>query len=123
MLIGLGQGISLPLLIGAVLTHVRPERAGAAAGILTTTQQFGAASGIAVIGAIFYGVLGADPSRGTFVSGMVVAMTVNAALVAIATAVTLLLPRRAPARHAPGRAGAAAAREQVTATEAAEVAG
>jgi MFS family permease len=109
VLIGLGQGISLPLLIGAVLTHVRPERAGAAAGILTTTQQFGAASGIAVIGAIFYGVLGADPSRGTFVSGMVVAMTVNAALVAIATAVTLLLPRRA----APSRQPAAPSREQV----------
>ena len=32
--------------------HVRPERAGAAAGILTTTQQFGAASGIAILGAI-----------------------------------------------------------------------
>jgi EmrB/QacA subfamily drug resistance transporter len=101
VLIGLGQGISLPLLIGAVLTHVRPERAGAAAGILTTTQQFGAASGIAVIGAIFYGVLGADPSRGTFVSGMVVAMTVNAAVVAIATAVTLLLPRRAARSRQP----------------------
>jgi MFS family permease len=100
MLIGLGQGISLPLLIGAVLAHVRPERAGAAAGILTTTQQFGAASGIAVIGAIFYGVLGATPATGTFVSGMVVAMSVNAALVAAAAAVTMLLPRRAAARSA-----------------------
>jgi EmrB/QacA subfamily drug resistance transporter len=108
VLIGLGQGISLPLLIGAVLTHVRPERAGAAAGILTTTQQFGAASGIAVIGAIFYSALGTAPSRGTFVSGMVVAMTVNAALVAIATAVTLLLPRRA----APSRQPAAPSGEQ-----------
>jgi EmrB/QacA subfamily drug resistance transporter len=119
VLIGLGQGISLPLLIGAVLTHVRPERAGAAAGILTTTQQFGAASGIAVIGAIFYSALGAAPSRSTFVSGMVVAMTVNAALVAVATAVTLLLPRRAAARQAP----AVPAGQQVTAGQAAEVAG
>jgi EmrB/QacA subfamily drug resistance transporter len=110
--IGLGQGIALPSLIGAVLTHVRPERSGAAAGILTTTQQFGAASGIAVIGAIFYGVLGAAPSRGTFVSGMVVAMTVNAALVAGAAAVTLLLPRRAAVRR---EAPARPAREQVTA--------
>jgi hypothetical protein len=45
--------------------HVRPERAGAAAGILTTTQQFGAASGIAIVGAIFYSALGAAPARGT----------------------------------------------------------
>ena len=53
-LIGLGQGMALPSLIGAALSHVPPERAGAAAGILTTTQQFGAASGVAVIGAVFY---------------------------------------------------------------------
>jgi EmrB/QacA subfamily drug resistance transporter len=99
VLIGLGQGIALPSLIGAVLAHVRPERAGAAAGILTTTQQFGAASGIAVIGAIFYAALGAAPDRGTFVSAMVVAMSVNAVLVAIAAATTLLLPRRAAARQ------------------------
>src|SRR6266568_4739189 len=125
VLIGLGQGIALPLLIGAVLAHVRPERAGAAAGILTTTQQFGAASGIAVIGAVFYGVLGTAPATGTFVSGMVVAMSVNAALVAVAAAVTLLLPRRTAARHAAGpapastapasQAPAALAREQVAA--------
>jgi len=114
VLIGLGQGIALPSLIGAVLTHVRPERAGAAAGILTTTQQFGAASGIAVIGAIFYSALGSAPARGTFVSGMVVAMTVDAVLVAVAAAATLLLPRRAAARHAAGQARA----DQVTAGQA-----
>jgi hypothetical protein len=103
---------------------VRPERAGAAAGILTTTQQFGAASGIAVIGAIFYGILGTAPDTGTFVSGMVVAMSVNAALVAVAAAVTLLLPRRTAAHHTAGQAQAtrpaasqavaAPVREQVT---------
>jgi MFS transporter len=32
VLIGLGQGIALPSLIGAVLAHVRPERAGGACG-------------------------------------------------------------------------------------------
>jgi EmrB/QacA subfamily drug resistance transporter len=92
--IGIGQGMALPSLIGVVLAHVRPERAGAAAGILTTTQQFGAASGIAIVGAIFYGAIGAVPSRGSFVSGMVLAMTVNAVLLAAAAAVTLVLPRR-----------------------------
>jgi EmrB/QacA subfamily drug resistance transporter len=106
VLIGLGQGIALPLLIGAVLTHVRPERAGAAAGILTTTQQFGAASGIAIIGAVFYAALGAAPDRGTFVSAMVVAMSVNAALVAIAAAMTWLLPRRTARQVSPGQGAA-----------------
>ncbi len=104
-LIGLGQGISMPLLIGTVLTHVRPERAGAAAGILTTTQQFGAASGIAVIGAVFYSALGATPGRATFVSAMVVAMSVNAALVAMTAGVTWLLPRHTLHREPVARAG------------------
>jgi MFS family permease len=94
VLIGLGQGTALPLLIGAVLSHVRPDRAGAAAGVLTTTQQFGAASGVAVIGAVFYGALGTAPARPGFVAAMVLAMTVNAALVAITAFTALLLPRR-----------------------------
>ncbi len=38
----------VPSLMSAVLSHVRPERAGAAAGVLTTTQQFAIASGVAV---------------------------------------------------------------------------
>ena len=101
VLIGLGQGIALPSLIGTVLTHVPPQRAGGAAGILTTTQQFGAASGIAVIGAIFYSALGTAPSRGTFVAAMVTAMSVSAVLVAITAIVTLLLPGRTAVRPAP----------------------
>jgi MFS family permease len=96
-LIGLGQGIALPSLIGAVLVHVNPERAGAAAGILTTTQQFGVASGVAVIGAVFFGRLGAVPARGSFVSAMELTMTIDAILLAVAAAVTLLLPRAAAA--------------------------
>jgi EmrB/QacA subfamily drug resistance transporter len=100
-LIGLGQGIALPSLIGAVLVHVNPERAGAAAGILTTTQQFGVASGVAVIGAVFFGGLGAIPARGSFVSAMELAMIIDAIVLAAAAAVTLLLPRGAAARATP----------------------
>jgi hypothetical protein len=92
--------------LGASNHYPRHDRAGG------HRQQFGAASGIAVIGAIFYGVLGTAPATGTFVSGMTVAMSVNAALVAAAAAVTLLLPRRSAA----GRpASGAPAREPVTA--------
>jgi EmrB/QacA subfamily drug resistance transporter len=115
--IGLGNGIVMPLLIGAVLTHVHPDRAGAAAGILTTSQQFGAATGIAVIGTIFYSALGAAPGRGTFVDATVVAMSVNAALVAAVAATTLLLPRRAATRQAtaqPELPAAAARQSQAT---------
>jgi len=93
-LIGIGQGIALPSLISAVLAHVQPARAGAAAGILTTTQQFGIASGVAVVGAVFYGALGGVPTRGTFVTAMEVAMTIDVVLLLLAAATTLLVPRR-----------------------------
>jgi Na+/melibiose symporter-like transporter len=118
-LIGVGQGIGLPSLIGAVLAHVQPARAGAAAGILTTTQQFGVASGVAVIGAVFYGVLGGLPSRGTFVHGMEVAMTIDAILLVVAAVVTLFLPGRA-ASAAGAAAGAAAGGRTAGAGQAAD---
>ena len=96
-LIGLGQGMALPSLIGAALSHVPPERAGAAAGILTTAQQFGVASGVAIIGAVFYARLG--PSRASSVSAMEAAMAVDAVLVLVSAGLTVLLPRRSPARR------------------------
>ena len=94
-IIGLGQGMALPSLIGAALSHVPPEPAGAAAGILTTAQQFGVASGVAVIGAVFYARLGV--TRASSVSAMEAAMAINAAVVLASAALTTLLPRRAPA--------------------------
>ena len=75
-IIGLGQGMALPSLIGAALARVPPGRAGAAAGILTTAQQFGVASGVAVIGAVFYTRLGV--TRASSVPAMETAMTINA---------------------------------------------
>ena len=95
--IGLGQGMALPSLIGTALARVPPGRAGAAAGILTTTQQFGVASGVAVIGAVFYARLG--PGRASSVSAMELALAIDAVVVLAAAALTLLLPRRAAARR------------------------
>jgi len=95
--IGLGQGMALPSLIGAALSHVPPGRAGAAAGILTTAQQFGVASGVAIIGAVFYTRLG--PGRASAVPAMELAMAVNAVVALAAAALTLLLPRRPAARR------------------------
>jgi EmrB/QacA subfamily drug resistance transporter len=92
-LIGIGQGLMVPSLMGAVLTHVRPEQAGAAAGVLTTTQQFAIACGVAIIGAIFYEVIGGAPTRASFVSGLTVVAWVDAGLLVLAAVLTFLLPR------------------------------
>jgi Na+/melibiose symporter-like transporter len=103
-LIGIGQGLMVPSLMSAVLSHVRPEQAGAAAGVLTTTQQFAIASGVAVIGAVFYHAIGGAPARANFVTGLMVVAWVDVALLVVAAALTLLLPRAKAAagvvRHA-----------------------
>jgi EmrB/QacA subfamily drug resistance transporter len=112
-IIGLGQGMALPSLIGAALSHVPSERAGAAAGILTTAQQFGVASGVAVIGAVFYTRLGV--TRASSVSAMEAAMAVNAVVVLASAALTTLLPRRSPARTPAVAAEPAQAREEAAA--------
>jgi MFS family permease len=109
-IIGLGRGMTLPSLIGAALSHVPPERAGAA-GILTTAQQFGVASGVAVIGAVFYARLGV--TRASSVPAMEAAMAIDAVVVLAPAAATLLLPRRARAPRAVG-AEESAAQDQRT---------
>lgn len=55
---GAGMGMVIGPLAATVLTRVAPEYAGSAAGVLTTGLQIGNALGVAIIGLIFYGVVG-----------------------------------------------------------------
>jgi EmrB/QacA subfamily drug resistance transporter len=52
---GVGMGLALAPIVGTVLARVPARHAGAAAGLLTTTQQVGGALGVGIIGVIFYG--------------------------------------------------------------------
>ncbi|TMR09422.1 MFS transporter [Nonomuraea turkmeniaca] len=56
MLVGAGNGLVLPQLIGAALVEVEPHQAGIGSGMLSTAQQFAGAGGVAVIGAVFFAV-------------------------------------------------------------------
>jgi EmrB/QacA subfamily drug resistance transporter len=96
-LVGLGNGLVLPALIGAVLAGIRPSHGGAAAGVLTTTQQFAGAAGVAVLGAVFFSGLGAHPSRDDFAATTEAVTFLALALVLTAAALTMLLPRPAAA--------------------------
>ena len=55
---GLGLGCVIAPLVNVILAGVDPRDAGSASGVLTTIQQVGGAVGIAVIGVIFFGLLG-----------------------------------------------------------------
>ncbi|HEV2358964.1 MAG TPA: MFS transporter [bacterium] len=90
---GAGMGIALAPLVSIILVRVMPEHAGAASGVLTTTQQIGNALGVAVIGAVFFRAL--DPTRAAGYD-LAFSRSVVALLVISLTVVGFvqLLPRR-----------------------------
>jgi EmrB/QacA subfamily drug resistance transporter len=57
---GLGLGSVVAPLVNVVLAGIRGQDAGAASGVLSTVQQVGGAVGVAVIGVIFFGLLGSQ---------------------------------------------------------------
>ena len=60
LVVGAGEGFTMSPLIGSVLSGIRPEDRGAAAGALTTSFQLGQTIGVAGIGTLF-SLLGAVP--------------------------------------------------------------
>jgi EmrB/QacA subfamily drug resistance transporter len=54
---GFGQGLSVPQIIRRTLNEVGTTHAGAAAGMLNTTQQVGFSLGVSVIGSVFFAVV------------------------------------------------------------------
>ena len=99
LLAGAGVGLCFTPLTAIVLGNVDPERAGAASGVLSTTQQVGFSLGVAITGVIFFGA-GNDIARAFELS--LIELAVLAAGVAFASR---LLPGAA---RAPAAAGAAA---------------
>jgi EmrB/QacA subfamily drug resistance transporter len=95
VLIGLGNGMAIPSMIGAVLSSgIEPHKAGMAAGALTTAQQFGNAVGATVLGTIFFLVLGNGVHLGSFVSAMETSTVVGLAIVVVVLASAFLLPKK-----------------------------
>jgi MFS family permease len=54
---GIGMGLLFAPLVGVTLSTLAPERAGEASGVVSTVQQLGGATGVALLGVVFYGVL------------------------------------------------------------------
>lgn len=90
-LIGLGNGLSVPLLIGAVLGAIRVRQAGAAVGLLTTSQQFASAAGIAGLGSVFFAALGAGTGVAAFAGAIQWSAVGSLALALMAAAVSTRL--------------------------------
>ncbi|MGW1075722.1 MFS transporter [Streptomyces sp. NPDC002537] len=55
---GLGFGLTVTPLVTLILAKAPIRHAGSASGTLTTAQQFGSAVGIALLGSLFFGLIG-----------------------------------------------------------------
>ncbi|WP_280320369.1 MFS transporter [Nocardia wallacei] len=96
MIVGIGNGLTIPSAIGAVLSSgIPPNRAGMAAGVLTTAQQFGNAIGATVLGTIFFSALGSASGTSDYVTAMQAAALAGLAVLAVVSAAACTLPRRA----------------------------
>ena len=96
MLVGAGNGLVLPSLVGSVLAGIRSKNAGAASGMLVTAQQFGGATGVTVLGTVFFSALGAHPSGfGDFVTAMRWVDAVDVVVIVAILALAFLLPKQA----------------------------
>ena len=77
---GMGVGMVLAPLSALVMSTVAPEQLGGASGILGTVQQVGNSLGIALVGLVFFDLLGEAPTPvrygDAFAGGLVVQLTV-----------------------------------------------
>ncbi|HEY5835750.1 MFS transporter [Streptomyces sp.] len=94
VVIGAGNGLAVPALTGVVLAGARTVNAGAAAGVLTTTQQFSSAAGVAGIGTVFFAALGAGHGVSDFASALTWVASVDSALALLSCGASALLARR-----------------------------
>jgi MFS family permease len=91
---GVGFGIVMPSVIKAVIGGIDPRHAGLASGIVISTFQIGAALGVAVIGGVFFSVLGNGQGLTAHAHAFVVALACNVALLAVGGVLSLWLPAK-----------------------------
>jgi EmrB/QacA subfamily drug resistance transporter len=97
---GLGYGIVMPSVIKAIIGDIDERHAGLASGIVMTTLQVGAALGVALVGGVFYGVLGEGNDTWTYAHAFSVAIACNAVLLFVGGLLSLCLPREKAVRIA-----------------------
>lgn len=91
--IGIGNGISMPAIIGEVLHQIPTRQAGSASGVLTTAQQFASAAGIATIGGLYFATL-TNHTRTNNVSAEALSIICELALSTVAIVTALWLGHR-----------------------------
>lgn len=91
---GVGLGLLVVPLIDVALATIPQRDAGAASGAYGTIQQVGAAIGVAVVGVVFFGVVGTTFTPASLADGITAASWVSVLGFALCAAATTLLPSR-----------------------------
>lgn len=68
---GYGQGLIMAQLFSTVLRSIAHSRAGAASGVLVTAQQVANATGVALVGAVYFGVQAAHTQRVGLIAALI----------------------------------------------------
>jgi MFS family permease len=92
-IVGLGNGFGLSPLVGTVIAGLAPQEAGAGAGIVTTTLQIGNALGVAIVGLLFFMLLGSGSTKTAYADAFSLTLPACAALMLAAAVLVHRLPR------------------------------
>ena len=90
---GLGNGLGLSPLVGTVIAGLAPQEAGAGAGVVTTTLQVGNALGVAIIGLLFFALLGSAAPGAEYADAFALTLPACVALLLAAAVLVRWLPR------------------------------
>ncbi|WP_449632087.1 MFS transporter [Rahnella aceris] len=91
---GLGQGLAMPTLVRMVTGRVAPQFSGMIAGVTSSALQISTALSVAVIGGIFYSMLGNGNSVAIITHAFIVALLTMAICLAIGAGLSIRLIRR-----------------------------
>jgi MFS family permease len=92
--IGFGQGFAMPSLMRMITGRVAPAFSGMIAGIASSTLQVSTALSVAVIGGIFYTLLGTRTDEASIAHAFIVSILCIAGCLAVGTMLSATLARR-----------------------------
>jgi hypothetical protein len=106
-LIGLGMGVSIPTMVRVIVEQVEPHRAGLVGGIVNSTLQVSAAIGVALLGGVFYAVLGQRTDPHAVAHAFSVTLLLIAACHIVGGCLAAGLGQRRPSKAVAAQAGSA----------------
>ena len=92
LIAGLGQGMGMSPLVGTIIAGLKPEDAGAGAGVVTTTMQTAQVLAVALGGLLFFTLVGSAQPGPAYASAYAISLSACAALLLVAALLVHRLP-------------------------------